>query len=340
MREHSHFVKGRDNDRQIIEYLSDRFRYLSREEWIQQLQDGYLTCNGSITKPDYIIRTGDKISFTPIGITEPEVNTDIRILYEDDNYLAVNKPPDLPVHPSGRYIQNTLTSLLYDRWPDLRLINRIDRETSGIVLMAKNREAASHANIQMQLKNIHKEYLCLVHAAGAHPEAAYTAQPGHSFTAQGFIYPDPESGIRKKRVFSATRPADNSTTAEQIQNHSYSSKIESCCTEFSCIARNDEYILFHCIPKTGRTHQIRASLYSLGFPVVGDKLYGLDDSLFSRFIQKELTENDIAKLMLSHQALYSWKLAFQLPDGNMLELKADFPEWLDSFNLAIKSRLI
>ncbi|MCB1176476.1 MAG: RNA pseudouridine synthase, partial [Leptospiraceae bacterium] len=158
-------------------------------------------------------------------------------------------------------------------------INRIDRETSGILLFAKSGEIASKFHKLFQLRNIYKEYI--VYVTGEFPE--YKA-------CRGEIVKDENSKIRKKKKF--------------IFSENF-----TCSTEFYNLESKFLFSKLKVIPLTGKIHQIRATLFSIGFPVVGDKIYGEDENYFLDFIEgKPIPEFPIAR-----QALHSHKIKFIHP---------------------------
>ncbi len=109
------------------------------------------------------------------------------------------------------------------------------------------------------------------------------------------------------------------------QRYNETGEGETCCTGFRLMRSVSGMSLVRATPRTGRLHQIRATLYNLGYPVVGDKLYGVDEQLFLRFIDGQLSEDDYLRLRLSHQALHAWKLPFVPPDGEHVTIEAPIP---------------
>ena len=274
----------------LANYLAGRFTYRSLQEWEERISKGELTVNGQYVDGSYILKLHDVIEYRPGDIEEPPAELDYKVVYEDDFLLLINKPGNLCVHPSGPYFKHTLWYLLKERFGDIHLVNRLDRETSGLLIAAKTPEVA--AKLAKMQNEIRKIYMVMVH--GRLPE---------HISAKGFLFDDMKSDVRKKRKFApGERPPAGAL------------KIESSWTEISCLESNGDFSLAAAELKTGRMHQIRATLYSCGFPVAGDKLYGLDEKLFLKLRTDSLTEDDKKKLILPCQALHSGYLKFTHPE--------------------------
>lgn len=293
----------------MLDFLASRFTYRSRDEWQQELlAHRFLLNGGQALNPQTLLQAGDRLIYLLPEIVEPPVDTNYAVLYEDADLLAVDKPSNLPCHPGGRYFQHTLWALLREKHglKSPCLINRLDRETSGIVLIAKNKKTARHCNQQFAECRVHKSYLVLV-------EGEF---PASGQEAQGCLALDPVSAIRKKvRFYPAGVEGDLPPVTAQ-----------ACSTSVQRLHYANSLSLLRAKPRTGRCHQIRATLLSLGFPVVGDKLYGLDEQFFLRFQQDRLTGSDHKRLRLHRQALHAELLGLQHPSsGSELEFKAPCP---------------
>jgi 23S rRNA pseudouridine1911/1915/1917 synthase len=276
-------ISAVDQGSPLIEWLSRRFLYLAEDAWIREIQSGRVLVNSRPAVPEKVLERGDLVSFEPEGIPEPEVNRDVRIIYESDDYLVINKPPNLPCHPGGIYRAHTLWTLLRERYEQPSFISRLDRETSGLLAVALSSAARKALDPQTGKCDQRKEYLVLVH--GDAPD---------TIEADGWISPDPDSPVRKKKRFTYSMPER--------------SRAQSCSTRFIKLAGDGELSLLCATLGTGRTHQIRATLCSLGFPVVGDKIYGIDDTLFIRLAEGMLSEADRRRLLIESQALHSARL--------------------------------
>ncbi len=287
----------------LLDYLSTRYAYHSREKWTELINAEKLKVNSETGVPGTVLNHNDIVDYLYEG-QEPEVNKDFSILYEDDEILVINKPGDLPVHPAGKFFNNTLWAELKKTYSNIHFINRIDRETSGVVLVALNADAASFLGKCFQDRNVTKEYLALVE--GRFPQEVTDAL--------GYLEKDPQSEIRKKLFF---KPDNN------YEIHGKNGVNSS----FSTIKEYGPITLIKCLIKTGKTHQIRATLNSLGFPIVGDKLYGINEKAYLKFIKKTLTEEDRQELRMDRQALHASSLQFIHPSSKKsMTFKAPLPE--------------
>jgi 23S rRNA pseudouridine1911/1915/1917 synthase len=239
-------VRARDARVRIDKYLARRYGYLSRSEWQRHIGNGKIRHNGTVlSRHDKKIAPGDHISFAGRDAPEPEVNTNYTVLYEDDHFIGVNKPANIPVHPAGVYYHNTLLTILQARFNGkLHLVNRLDRETSGVILIAKDPRSADlvHANFG----SVRKSYIALVHGVPLE----------HDFIVDIPIGPAPFSEAGHRRA-------------------AFPDAKDGARTRFITLASFYGYTLVKAVPFTGRQHQIRVHLRHAGYPVAGDKLYGV-----------------------------------------------------------------
>ncbi len=209
-----------------------------------------ILCNGQPVSMNYRVKKADVLSIVlPVEHNqfEPQ-NMDIDCLYEDEDIMAINKPPFVVVHPTKGVTDGTLANGLsyyfhqrnYDM--KIRFINRIDRDTSGIVLVAKNSYAQSVLLEQMNSATVDKKYYALVDGIVDKDTGTIDAPTGKK-----------NDGDIHREVFAAGKPS---------------------VTHYKVIARYDNFTLLELKIDTGRTHQIRVHMKHIGHPIVGDKLYG------------------------------------------------------------------
>jgi 23S rRNA pseudouridine1911/1915/1917 synthase len=251
----------------LDQFVMEIYRHRSREKLKHAIDSGAITIvrNGSKhlslgkVKPSTILQKGDVIHVHSVKRAEPEVSFDYKILFEDDEIMVVLKPANLPVHPAGRFFFNTLLSHLktegfkkdLEREKEFYLVHRIDKETSGVLLLAKTREACHHLTTQFKEREIGKYYLALVHGKPIQPNFAIDHPIGKiSGSKVGLkMYPVPETQGGAPSL-----------------------------TEFEIVESRENFSLLACFPKTGRQHQIRVHAELAGVPLVGDKIYGLTDA--------------------------------------------------------------
>jgi 23S rRNA pseudouridine1911/1915/1917 synthase len=229
----------------------------------------------------------------------------VPIISENDDFLVVDKPANLLVHPTKPDGRVTLLCLLQRERPGqfFALVNRLDRETSGLTLIAKSSPAASALGKMMMGRAFAKEYLALVYGTFPHdhlrvdaPIARLGVSACNPIYLKRGIVPDGEQAL----------------------------------TEFLCLRRGEKFSLVQARPETGRLHQIRVHLTHAGFPVVGDKLYGPDSALYLSFIEHGWTAEHEKKLLLPRHALHASRLSFSW-NGQDLTFTAPLPDDMDRF---------
>ncbi len=228
-----------------VDYFADRFSYLSREEWRDRIEDGRITVNGERVEPGTLLREHDFI-VTRMGIREePVADRTLDVVYEDDAIRVFNKGAPLPVHPSGRYFKNSLTELLKEAYPDEtpRPVQRLDALTTGLIVFAKSRQAASHLMHEFQGRRVDKEYLALV------------------------------EGVPSRKSFVVDAPIGKVPDAARAVG-SQTRNPKPAVTHFECLSTLNGRTLLRAVPRSGRTNQIRVHLAHRGLPVVNDPVYG------------------------------------------------------------------
>jgi len=287
----------------LVGYCTGRFTYFVEDQWLKEISCGKCSIDGlTATDPARLVKGGEILAWDGGAIIEPEVDDGISILHQDEWLIAVNKTGNLPVHPAGRYFHHTLTAVLADRYRcSVYPVHRIDRETSGIVLLTF--DGTSAGLMAGALSRGTKEYLALVHGCFPAEEKVVDWPLGR----------DTASAVGKKR-------------------RAWPGGTEKARTRFRGILTCGDISLVRCFPETGRLHQIRAHLQSAGFPIVGDKLYGRDEAAFLEFIRDGLTAGLAERLMLPRQALHAARMVFLHPQtGKKMVLCAPLPKMFVDF---------
>jgi 23S rRNA pseudouridine1911/1915/1917 synthase len=245
---------------------------------------------------------------------EPDLPTDCPVVYEDDQLLAIDKPPGLPVHPSARYHHNTVTEVLKVARPGefLALCHRIDRETSGVLLLAKTREAERFIKRRLERHVLDT----LAGGPGGEEELHGVAK---RYLAITWGVPEPRAGrIEHALALDENNPLKlkmRLATLDEPEAQSAATRYEVLGVRANAVT-GARYALVACDLESGRQHQIRMHLaFVKGTPIVGDKLYGPfedADDIFRRGADQSSTDDDRARLELARHALHAPRMV--LPD--------------------------
>ncbi len=253
------------------------------------------------------MRAGETIRLRRPAPVEPPVPREFGILYEDDSVLVIDKPAGLPMHTTAKFWRNTLTALLRERYPgqQMEVAHRIDRETSGVLLIARNRRVASFLTRAFARRAVDKTYLALV-----------KGQP-------------PDRG----RI---DRPLKLLDTKSRVMMGVAADGLPAVTT-FEVLRRYAHHALCAAHPETGRQHQIRVHFQSLGHPIAGDKLYGAGEELFMRSCDEGLTPELLETFDgLPRHALHAHRLTFPHPTrGEPVTVESPLPADLVDYMAAL-----
>ena len=269
-------------------FVDEKCPELSRTYAQKLIGGGSITVKGRVAKASLKLSIGDKVDVVipppPPSPLSPEA-IPLDILYEDDDLLVVDKPAGLAVHPAAGHAGHTLVNAILHHFPHLAdisdslrpgIVHRLDKDTSGVMLVAKNRTAQLNLINQFKDRSIAKSYVALV-------KGRLTPERGIIDAAIGR---DPRNR-KRMAVVTAGREAR---------------------TEYRVIKYTGDCTLLEVMPETGRTHQIRVHLSAIGYPVVGDIVYGVKSAHLSR------------------QFLHACRLGFKLPStGEYVEFKSELP---------------
>ena len=230
----------------LLSHLAGLYSHSSAEGWQEKLNHGEVTLDGVIATGSELVAAGQILVWNRPPWVEPDVPQDFEVLLDDAHLLAVNKPSGLPTLAGSGFMENTLLRLVQKRWPEANPVHRLGRATSGIVLFAKTAEAASYLEAKWNTAEIEKIYRAL--AQGVALEDRYEI-----LTPIGLV-PHPRIGS----VWAASAAGKASKSVARV------------------ISRGTGTTTFAVNLHSGRPHQIRIHLASIGHPLVGDPLYGFD----------------------------------------------------------------
>ena len=304
------FCKRRWIGRKLSEVLSHEFRVLKEGQLEYKFKVGDVRVNESLVDIDYVLKDLDRISSRVHRHELPVLSTSIKVVHEDDNYVVINKPPSLPVHPCGRYRFNSTIALLYKEYgyKKLYIAHRLDRLTSGLLILSKNVQTAAKLAEEITSRTVCKQYVCRVEG--------------------DFRVNDQEKVIVDKKLKIICKKIGLSVVTEDDDNQGKEST-----TEFEKLSFNGKSSLVLCKPKTGRTHQIRVHLQFLGYPIVNDPLY--NSTAFGPKKGKDgdyngMTMDELIKELRKHHDVGDWIERSQ--EGNIIGISEDYvdPEEHDS----------
>ena len=299
-------VRRRHEGLRLDQFLAEAFTDFSRSQLQRLIRSGAARLNGQIVRPAHPLRAGDRVEVTVEVTDSPALAAEdipLDVLLEDDHILAVNKPSDLLVHPTRTGQSGTLVNALLAHCPtlssgygDLRpgIVHRLDRNTSGVIVVAKTDAAHAALAEQFKARTVEKHYLAVVEGS---PEL------------DGDLIDAPIGMHRKRPELMAVRTG-SSKPAQTIYR---------VVRRYVDFARLDVQIL------TGRTHQIRVHLAHLGHPIVGDASYGGLPVLHRSDLLGQVPAEGEPPL-IARQALHARRIAFTHPaTGDRLEVAAPIP---------------
>lgn len=286
--------KPQDGQR-VDAFLAARLHRYSRSEVQRVVAEGRVFVRGKAAKASTRVADGETVIVRYPKRDEPPAKVDrLDVLYEDEWLLAVDKPAGVLSHPTDKVVANTVTSVLKTQRPGMvpRLAHRLDRETSGVLLLAKDVETSRALAEAFLSRRVEKEYLAVVLG----------------------------------RVAWRTKTVDEPIGREdaEIKVRQAVGEGSSAVTDFTLVEARDDLSLVSARPRTGRLHQIRVHLAHLGHPVAGDKLYIGAGEAYMKAVKRELTAEDVAALGADRQLLHARRLTLTHP-GTKKKLVIEAP---------------
>jgi 23S rRNA pseudouridine1911/1915/1917 synthase len=303
-------AKCRVDGMRLDQYLVSVFPDYSRSVVQRVIDAGGVEVNGKAGKASYKVRHGDQIRIQvpepshPLPVAEP---IPLEILYQDEFLALVNKPPDMVVHPAKGHWSGTLVNALRYHFGELSgvngdyragIVHRLDRDTSGVILIAKEEQTHRDLSMLFERRQIFKEYAALTQGVLDRDSDYIEGRIGHH---------------KLDRVKMAVTDDEDDEDAKDA------------CTYYEVAERFRGFTFVRCQPRTGRTHQIRVHLASIGCPVLADKVYSGRDRLHLADLVPGLAEGEDVPL-LTRQALHAHRLRFRHPRrGQVLDIQAPLP---------------
>ena len=276
----------------LLACLYPAIPYLQPEQWQGLLagEQGNIQLDGKTVSEDIVLLFGQVVSYCIHDYQEAEVDDAWSLTWSNADIAAIHKPANLPVNRTTRNVYNTLIQLLRREspWPDAHLLHRLDLETSGLILIAKNNSVA--CQYQSKLDHLIKRKIY---------RAIVTRKPNwkiKDFTCDLATLDENDGGsaIRSQMHVVPEGEGKESRTVFKV--------LETKIKDSEC------YSLIECELFTGRKHQIRSQLAHLGHPIVGDKIYNNNGEFYLKRLQKTLTEDDHKKLITPHHLLHAYEI--------------------------------
>lgn len=272
-------------------FLPSQLRSTSRTRAQAIIENSAFSWDGRRLRPSDRVRGEDRIALWRPAFDELEAPEELTILYEDEHLLALDKPPLMTVHPTARHHHHTVIKRLEALRPGefFSLVHRLDRETSGVLLVARSPEADSAFKRSLEERSL---------------LASRAVTSGEGTSVSDKTYLAITRGVPQEGLVDLPLEADPSPLRVKMRVAAPGRGLPSR-TGIRVLDTRGAYALVQCDLFTGRQHQIRVHLAHMNTPVVGDKLYGPDERLLARAADRALTEEDLIQLELPRHALHA-----------------------------------
>lgn len=319
----------------LDKFLSEQMKDTSRAQIQRDIEAGLVLVNGGIFRESkFVVRLGDKVEYQQSAnqrISSQKIhatNTPLKVLYDNHGLLIIDKPAGLVVHPGAGFKGETLASALLYQFKDIKLVgeedrpgivHRLDKDTSGVILVAKTQEMYEHLKNAFQERKIKKEYIALVRGRVEKPYGFIDTPIGKSKT--DFRKYDVKNILEAKSSLTEYKVLEFLHPHPADAGHLLPSREKVVRSGISV----DTYTLLLVKLHTGRTHQIRVHFKSIGHPLAGDSLYGFKSPKIDG---------------LNRQFLHAKKIEAQLPDGTWIEAESTFPQDLRTVLVFLHSKSV
>ena len=376
------YIKRRWLGKKILDVLDSEFHAFSKEYYAKAIEDGKILINNKKVTNDYILKDNDFLTHLTIRKENPIIYKKLDIIFEDDNYFVVDKPSSWPVHVCGGYNFNTLQRILMDeyKYKDVKILHRLDKQTSGVVIFSKNKESAEIFRNKLHTDDIQKIYFARVKgdfepkdkrvickkyikildkSRGIHTEVSDTEvenyfknktneKEGSKINLKKQIIKNDDNNngdklnnieeniIGENKIIDLEEKGKN-VKNEEINKYDEKNEPKNAETEFEFLFYDEKSntSVVKCYPKTGRTHQIRIHLNSLGFPIANDPCYGgiiyndlkeFENPELKEYLYNSDNKNDnnvsVSDLFCYKIWLHAWSYKF-----DKYEFKTKEPDW-------------
>jgi 23S rRNA pseudouridine1911/1915/1917 synthase len=263
-------VKKQDEGKTLLDFYATAFPYKTELFWQEKIEKNHILVNDKKASPNLVLKAGWITKHLVFDKTEPKINTNIQLLFQDQDILVINKPAPIPVHPSGRFYKNTVTHILKLAFPkeNFKIVHRLDANTTGILILAKNKKTANFLIEKFKNKKFKKQYIAII-----------------------------EGSLNDKIIsINTTIGKEKSLAGSRVANN-LGQKAETNIKIIK-ILRNKTVVELE--PKDGRTNQLRLHLASIQHPIIGD--IGYKDKTY--FKENAMTYPTDCLL------LHAWKISF------------------------------
>lgn len=315
-----------DAGKRLDKFLTEKMAGISRSQIQKKIQAGEVLVNRKTAEVHKFLKENDEITFAknesfPSAKTIPSLippltkggigGVEPKIIFEDEDFLVINKPSGLLVHPTARLEKNTLVDWLLKKYPEIKnvgeqnyregIIHRLDKEVSGVMLVAKTKKGYTHLKQQFKDRKITKKYLALVYGVPGEHEGKIDLPIGRSAEGKFVAHP-------------------------RVDNLKYKDNDKHAITLYHLKETVRDYAVLEVQILTGRSHQIRAHLSAIGHPVVGDKEYGPINKPFLKKFSKKIKVLDAPRIFL-----HSNTIGFKNLKNEWVEFTSPLPEELKNF---------